>query len=279
MDAGGKQLAIQVVRSKRCDGHVGPASEQDCHLDAALGRSRQRAQDLGIRQEVSVCKVDPFLGMTEGLQITAPQAISGTQALRSLAANGTSKAPRAPSRTSTRSTAALIRVETTACEDAETLPASFRGEAQLSTWLFQVARSFCLKRRRRAAGEPADTLPLDSPEAAAVPIQAAAPDDEAHAREIGRLLETAIRGLPAGYREPPCSATSRASPPQTPPGRSASRLLRSRAGYTARGSVCANACRYRWELARRGPPRGQRAASASQRPAFADRSVPCSPRP
>ncbi|MFL5432949.1 MAG: RNA polymerase sigma factor, partial [Myxococcales bacterium] len=25
----------------------------------------------------------------------------------------------------------------------------FRGDAQLSTWLFQIARSFCVKRRRR----------------------------------------------------------------------------------------------------------------------------------
>ena len=77
----------------------------------------------------------------------------------------------------------------------------FRGDAQLSTWLFQIARSFCLKRRRRAAGEPAETLPLESPRAAAVPIDAAAPDDRAHAREIGDLLQAAILGLPASHRE------------------------------------------------------------------------------
>jgi RNA polymerase sigma-70 factor (ECF subfamily) len=77
----------------------------------------------------------------------------------------------------------------------------FRGDAQLSTWLFQIARSFCQKRRRRAIGEPAKTLPLDSPEAAAVPTQAAAPDERAHAREIGELLQAAVLGLPAAHRE------------------------------------------------------------------------------
>jgi len=77
----------------------------------------------------------------------------------------------------------------------------FRGDARLSTWLFQIARSFCLKRRRLAMGEPADPLPLESAEASAVPIDAPGPDEWAHAREIGALLQTAIVGLPAAYRE------------------------------------------------------------------------------
>ena len=77
----------------------------------------------------------------------------------------------------------------------------FRGDAQLSTWLFQIARSFCLKRRRRVMGEPVAPLPLESREAAAVPTQAAAPDERAHAREMGELLQGAILGLPAAYRE------------------------------------------------------------------------------
>lgn len=77
----------------------------------------------------------------------------------------------------------------------------FRGDAQLSTWLFQIARSFCVKRRRRGVGEPADTLALESPEAAAVPIDTAAPDERAHAREIGELLQAAILGLPPALRE------------------------------------------------------------------------------
>jgi RNA polymerase sigma-70 factor, ECF subfamily len=77
----------------------------------------------------------------------------------------------------------------------------FRGDAQLSTWLFQIARSFCLKRRRHAADEPAEPLPLESREAAAVPIQALAPDERAHAREMGELLQAAILALSDAHRE------------------------------------------------------------------------------
>ncbi|MFL5442815.1 MAG: sigma-70 family RNA polymerase sigma factor [Myxococcales bacterium] len=77
----------------------------------------------------------------------------------------------------------------------------FRGDAQLSTWLFQIARSFCVKRRRRPSGAPAEPLPLESPEATAVPMEAPLPDERAHAREIGALLQTAILGLSDAHRE------------------------------------------------------------------------------
>lgn len=77
----------------------------------------------------------------------------------------------------------------------------FRGEAQLSTWLFQIARSFCLKRRRHAVGEPVEPLPLESPEAAAVPLESPPPDERAHAREMGELLQAAILTLSDAQRE------------------------------------------------------------------------------
>ena len=34
---------------------------------------------------------------------------------------------------------------------------SFRGDAALSTWLYQIARSFCIKSRRRRVDEPEET--------------------------------------------------------------------------------------------------------------------------
>lgn len=77
----------------------------------------------------------------------------------------------------------------------------FRGSAALSTWLYQIARSFCLKRRRRAVGEPDSLLSLDAPEAAAVPTDEAPADERAQAREMGVLLETAILALPEAQRE------------------------------------------------------------------------------
>ncbi|HEY6909497.1 MAG TPA: sigma-70 family RNA polymerase sigma factor [Myxococcales bacterium] len=77
----------------------------------------------------------------------------------------------------------------------------FRGDAQLSTWLYQIARSYCLKSRRRGMNEPQETEPLEQPEAAAVPSAEAAPDAKAHAREIGSLLQAAILSLPESHRE------------------------------------------------------------------------------
>src|SRR5208283_3560762 len=47
----------------------------------------------------------------------------------------------------------------------------FRGDADLSTWLYQIARSFCIKARRRRSGEPVDKTSLDQPEAQAVPSE------------------------------------------------------------------------------------------------------------
>lgn len=69
----------------------------------------------------------------------------------------------------------------------------FRGHAALSTWLFQIARSFCIKERRsvRAMDALDDGLTDESP----------TPDLHAHAREVGRLLSTAIAELPADQRE------------------------------------------------------------------------------
>ena len=37
----------------------------------------------------------------------------------------------------------------------------FRGDASLATWLYTVARSFCIKKRRRTKGAPAFHEPLD----------------------------------------------------------------------------------------------------------------------
>ncbi len=69
----------------------------------------------------------------------------------------------------------------------------FRGDASLSTWLYQIARSFCIKERRGAA----PMVELDEREADPSPP----PDQQAHAREIGAALARAIASLPAEQRE------------------------------------------------------------------------------
>jgi RNA polymerase sigma-70 factor (ECF subfamily) len=73
---------------------------------------------------------------------------------------------------------------------------SFRGEAALSTWLYQIARSFCIKERR---GErPRESL---ADGAAALEQPAPGPDAAAHARQIGAAIAAAVRTLPPAHRE------------------------------------------------------------------------------
>lgn len=76
----------------------------------------------------------------------------------------------------------------------------FRGDAALSTWLFQVARSHCIKKRRRRKGEPQRTDALDSPE---VSLRDSSPDPEqtTSARELERLMQEALNELPTAARE------------------------------------------------------------------------------
>ena len=69
----------------------------------------------------------------------------------------------------------------------------FRGQALLSTWLYQIARSFCIKERRRAR----PTTPLERD----VPDRAPAPDVQVEARQIGQALAAAIGELPPEQRE------------------------------------------------------------------------------
>ncbi len=77
----------------------------------------------------------------------------------------------------------------------------FRGGASLSTWLFTIARSFCIKKRRRRVGEPADMVSLEGDDARAIMAPAAAPDEAAGDREIGQALDAAIAALEPMYRE------------------------------------------------------------------------------
>jgi RNA polymerase sigma-70 factor (ECF subfamily) len=78
----------------------------------------------------------------------------------------------------------------------------FRGDASLSTWLFQVARSFCTKARRRRSGEPAVMEALDAPEASVLSLpDAEAPSARAQASEVGEVLRAALSTLPDHYRE------------------------------------------------------------------------------
>ena len=78
---------------------------------------------------------------------------------------------------------------------------SFRGDAQLSTWLYQVARSFCIKQRRRREGEPAHLESMEGREVKSLPADASEPDAMAHAREVGQVIQAAMSTLQDEFRE------------------------------------------------------------------------------
>jgi RNA polymerase sigma-70 factor (ECF subfamily) len=81
----------------------------------------------------------------------------------------------------------------------------FRGASSVSTWLYTIARSFCIKKRRRSkfAPEVEESLESRAPgtEAHQV-IDPARPADESLAsRQIEAALEEAISSLDPMYRE------------------------------------------------------------------------------
>jgi RNA polymerase sigma-70 factor (ECF subfamily) len=81
----------------------------------------------------------------------------------------------------------------------------FRGAASVSTWLYTIARSFCLKKRRRSkfAPEQEESIEARQPgeEARQIADPARGPDDELAGRQIEAALEQAIGGLDPMYRE------------------------------------------------------------------------------
>lgn len=77
----------------------------------------------------------------------------------------------------------------------------FRGDAELSTWLYQVARTYCLRSRRRKAGAPEVLEPLEASAAREVATIDRSPDEAAHARQMGEVLRAAILALPDAARE------------------------------------------------------------------------------
>ncbi len=81
----------------------------------------------------------------------------------------------------------------------------FRGASSVSTWLYTIARSFCIKKRRRSKFAPEQEESLDAREPSVEARQVADPsrsaEDELAGRQIEAALEQAIAGLDPMYRE------------------------------------------------------------------------------
>lgn len=80
----------------------------------------------------------------------------------------------------------------------------FRGESSLHTWIYSIARSFCIKRRRRTGMTRLTAGSLDgelAPESERLQDPGRSPEDVVAGREIEAALEAAIGTLAPMYRE------------------------------------------------------------------------------
>jgi len=75
----------------------------------------------------------------------------------------------------------------------------FRGSSSLSTWLYTVARSFCIKKRRASKYAPENPVSLEG--AGHLPAVDMPPDEAAAGRELGAALDRAIASLDPTQRE------------------------------------------------------------------------------
>ncbi len=83
----------------------------------------------------------------------------------------------------------------------------FRGESQISTWLYTIASRACLRMRRRRKGEPERELSFDEfiPTSEGefrlqVPIKGLTPEQALEKKELRKALHSAIDKLPQKYR-------------------------------------------------------------------------------
>jgi RNA polymerase sigma-70 factor (ECF subfamily) len=80
----------------------------------------------------------------------------------------------------------------------------FRGASSISTWLYTIARNFCIRKRRRSKFAPEQERSLDTGMTASAQQLAAAgerPDDAMAGKQVEQALEQAIAALDPMYRE------------------------------------------------------------------------------
>lgn len=78
----------------------------------------------------------------------------------------------------------------------------FRGASSISTWLYTVARSFCIKKRRRRKFAPEETSLDATPlSAGSVADSAQHPEAALAGKQVEQALDRAIQALEPTYRE------------------------------------------------------------------------------
>lgn len=84
---------------------------------------------------------------------------------------------------------------------------NFRGDAQISTWLYTIASRACLRMRRRRKGAPERELSLDEfiPTSEGefrlqIPVDGLSPEEALQNKELRQALDDAINQLPKKYK-------------------------------------------------------------------------------
>lgn len=97
----------------------------------------------------------------------------------------------------------------------------FRGEAQISTWLYAIASHACMRMRRKRKGEPERELSLEEfiPTSEGefklqIPMDGMSPQEALENKELRRMLDHAIAKLPKNIAWCSCCATWKGSAPR-----------------------------------------------------------------
>ena len=84
---------------------------------------------------------------------------------------------------------------------------NFRGDAQISTWLYTIASRVCLRMLRKRKGAPERELSLDEfiPTSEGefrlqIPVEGLSPEDALQNKQLREALDTAIGRLPKKYK-------------------------------------------------------------------------------
>lgn len=84
---------------------------------------------------------------------------------------------------------------------------NFRGDAQVSTWLYTIASRACMRMRRKRKGEPDRELSLDEfiPTSEGefrlqIPVDGLSPEEALENKELRLALDGAINKLPRKYK-------------------------------------------------------------------------------
>lgn len=83
----------------------------------------------------------------------------------------------------------------------------FRGDAQVSTWLYTIASRACLRMRRKRKGAPERELSLeefiptsDGEFRLQIPVDGLSPEEAFHNKQVQEALDRAINQLPKKYK-------------------------------------------------------------------------------